>query len=402
MVKLGRENWALKIDVTLLKKKRDELGSMNEQLTHQVEALSRENRELKRELKRTQAVLDCRERELDEACRIYEKLGQTKAVLEVLTKTQRTQQPGGYDRHGADSPVWGSRPGSPSSVRSTRRVAPKSTEREKGRGLPVLSSPSVSTCCSLRHIPRHISTDDEDGDSSEDDSPTPPRTVGGWESEKGSCGSHIEEIEIKSHSSLSQVSAEITPPSSTTSVHTKKGTCQKRILKFNRCEEPDSSDYSSDEEDMFDSDCYGSTASSPNTLTPMTSSPEPNRAYVSGHESNPERMRKLPPLAVPNRASYTGSIELAPIDETPGILNTPNTYRNSMFCNGLGLIEPFDCSASVTDSLFYSNTNTTSYPCRIPIPSTTKSTVQRNRRHLDSTSRMMTAREVLTKKLLKV
>ena len=390
---------------------------MNEQLTQQVEALSRENRELKRELKRTQATLDCRERELDEACRIYEKLGQTKAVLDVLTETQQTQQPGGgggggggggYDRPRVKSPVWGSRSAdSSSSIRRTRWVAPKSSEREKGRGLPILSSPSVSTCCSLRRIPRHISTDDEDGDSSEDDSPTPPppRRVGDWESEKGSYDSDVEEVILKPRSSASWVSAEITPPSSTTtSVHIKKGTCQKRVLKFNRCEEPDSSDYSSGEEDMFDSDCYGSTTSLPNTLTPMTSSPEPNRAYVASGESNLERMRKLPlSSAVPNRAGYTGSMELAPIDETPGILNASTTYQqHPMFCNGLGLIGPFDCSASVAGSLLYDRTNTTSYPSRIPIPSTTKSTVQRKRRHLDPTSRMMTAREVLTKKLLKV
>lgn len=465
MVKIGRENWALKIDVTMLKKKRDELGTMNEKLTRQVETLSRENRQLKRDLTRTKEELEKRERELDEACRMYERLGATSVVLEELSKKQHVQphqqpQHEGYDSEGGNysAPrstvmnVEGSRP-SPylsdlrmpqsasqapeflgPSVCASGRVSPTHSDasttssrieisrsgfqsplpnKNQVLGLRVLSSPSVSTCCSLRRIPipRHVESDSEeehDDSSSGEDMPTPQT---GAESEEetdndsyasDSDSEYQEKYDLKKSNCSPQPAtpkasvarahvAKVTPPSSIASGYTKRGSLRRRILKFNREEEPDTSDDSSEEEDMFDSDLGGSTTSLQRTLTPMTASPEPNKAYIVSEEHYMEWKPRASALAaVAKRVSYTGSVaaDLEPIDE-----QSLPPYHYSML-DDLRQPERICFVASLV-----ANANTCGKKSRIPVPSTTSAVAQRRRKHLDSLSRLMVAKEVLAKKM---
>jgi len=467
MVKIGRENWALKIDVTMLKKKRDELGTMNEKLTRQVETLSRENRQLKRDLARTKEELENRERELDEACRMYERLGATSVVLEELSKKQQAQHHHklpheGYVLEGGNyrasrSPVARVEGSGPSprlsysktpqfasqapeflgpSVCASGRVSPSlsaasTTSARTGisrsglqsplpsknqvLGLPFLSSPSVSTCCSLRRlpIPRHVESDDEEGgdSSSGEDIPTPQ--IGGqsdeeidkdsYTSDSGSEYTAKGDLKMPGcppqlttpRASLARThTAKVTPQSSIASGYTKRGSLRRRILKFNREEEPDTSDDSSEEEDMFDSDAGGSTTSLQHTLTPMTASPEPNRAYLASEANDMERSPRASALAtVAKRVSYTGTVagSLEPIDEQSAL-----PYRYSMF-DGLRLAERIDSAASSVVGV-----NTRGSKSRIPAPSTASAVAQKRRKHLDSLSRLLVSREVLARKMLQV
>jgi len=464
MIKIGRENWALKIDVTMLKKKRDELGTMNEKLTQQVETLSMESRQLKRELTRTKEELERRERELDEACRMYERLGATSVVLEELSRKQQVQhhqQPphDGYILEGGNygaprSPVMkvggGSRlsprlghsktPQSASqapeflgpSVRAGGRVSPTLSNvstvstgisrsglqsplpnKNQVLGLPFLSSPSVSTCCSLRRIPipRHVASEgeEEDDDSSSGEGmPTPQR---GAESEEDTDytsdydSEYQEKDDLKKSNCPAQLAtpkasvaraqaAKVTPPSSIASAYAKRGSLRRRILKFNREEEPDTSDDSSEEEDMFDSDVGGSTTSLQRTLTPMTASPEPHKAYpVTEEHDMGWKPRALALATVAKRVSYTGSVvgDLEPIDEQSVL-----PYRYSMF-DDLRLPERINSAASSVV-----NVNTRGKESRIPVPSTTLAVAQKRRKHLDGLSRLMVVKEVLARKMLQV
>ncbi|KAF8425907.1 hypothetical protein EV426DRAFT_710375 [Tirmania nivea] len=465
MVKIGRENWALKIDVTMLKKKRDELGVMNEKLTWQVETLSRENRQLKRDFTRAKEELEKRERELDEACRMYERLGATSVVLEELSKKQQAQhhqQPphGGYVLEGGNydaprSPVmevdrsrpsprldYSKTPKSASqaseflgpSIRAGVHVSPTpsnvstaSTRTGISRsglqsplpnknqllGLHFLSSPSVSTCCSLRRvpIPRHVASEDEeehDDSSSSGGMPTPQR---GAESEdetdyvSESDSEYQQTDDLKKSNCLPQLATpkasiaranatKVTPPSSIASAYAKRGSLRRRILKFNREEEPDTSDDSSVEEDLFDSDIGGSTISLQRTLTPLTASPEPSKVYLVAEEHDMEWIPRASALTtVTKRVSYSGSTagDLEPIDK-PLVL----PYRYSMF-DGLQLPERINSAASSVV-----NVNTRGNKSRIPVPSTTSAVAQRRRKHLDSLSRLAIAREVLARKMLQV
>lgn len=455
MIKIGRENWALKIDVTMLKKKRDELGDMNEKLTRQVETLSRENRQLKRDLTRTKEELEKRERELDEACRMYERLGATSVVLEELSRKQQVQhhQQPPHERYILEggkysaprSPVMkveGSRPSSRldysktpqstsqapeflgHSVRAGGRVSPTLSDRSttststgiiRSRlqsplpnkhqvlGLAFLSSPSVSTCCSLRRIPvpRHVASEDEEADddsSSGEDMPTPQR---GAESEEGTdytsdSGSGYQEMDDPSSNcppppkvSMARAHASrVTPPSSLTSAYTKRGSLRRKILKFNREEEPDTSDDSSEEEDMFDSDIGGSITSLQHTLTPMTASPEPNKAHFVTGEHDVEWKPRASALAtVAKRVSYTGPVsgDLEPI------------YEQSVLSPMFGDSQIPERINSATSSEV--NVNTPGNKSRIPVPSTTSAVAQR-RRHLDSLSRLVVGKVVLARKTL--
>ncbi|KAF8445377.1 hypothetical protein BGX38DRAFT_1143422 [Terfezia claveryi] len=461
MIKIGRENWALKIDVTMLKKKRDELGTMNEKLTRQVETLSRENRQLKRDLTRTKEELEKRERELDEACRMYERLGATSVVLEELSRKQQVQhhqQPPheGYILEGGkcSAPrshvmrVEGSRssprlgysktPQSTSqapeflgpSVHAGGRVSPTLSDRSttststgisrsrlqsplpnkhQAFGLPFLSSPSVSTCCSLRRIPipRHVASEGEEADddsSSGEDMPTPQR---GPESEEGTdyisvSGSEYQETDDPKSNCPPQLvtpkfivarahASRVTPPSSIASAYTKRGSLRRKILKFNREEEPDTSDDSSEEEDMFDSDIGGSITSLQHTLTPMTASPEPNKAYLVTGEHDVERKPRASALAtVAKRVSYTGPVsgDLEPIDEQSVL----------PYCNPtIGDLQLPERINFPTSSVV--NVNTRGNKSRIPAPSTTSAVAQR-RRHLDSLSRLVVGRVALARKML--
>lgn len=460
MIKIGRENWALKIDVTMLKKKRDELGALNEKLMQQVETLSRENRQLKRDLTRTKEELEKRERELDEACRMYERLGATSVVLEELSKKQQVQHHRqspheGYVLEGGNygalrSPVTkveGSRPSSrlgyPKTLHSASqapeflgpsvcaggRVSPTPSDvsmtstrtgisrsglqsplpsKSQVLGLHFLSSPSVSTCCSLRRIPipRHVASEgEEDGDdsSSGEDMPTPQRGVESEVETDYASDSDSEYHDFKKSYCSPQLAnpkttvarahaAKVTPPSSVASAYTKRGSLRRRILKFNREEEPDTSDDSSEEDDMFDSDAGGSSASLQRTLTPMTASPEPNKAYLASEEHDIEWKARASVLAtVAKRVNYTGSVagDLEPIDEQSVL-----PYRYSM-SDDLRLPERIISASSV-------NVNIRENKSRIPIPSATSAVAQRRRKHLDSLSRLVVVREVLARKMLQV
>ncbi|RPB23259.1 hypothetical protein L211DRAFT_280942 [Terfezia boudieri ATCC MYA-4762] len=361
---------------------------------------------------------------------MYERLGATSVVLEELSRKQQVQhhQQPPHERYILEggkysaprSPVMkveGSRPSSRldysktpqstsqapeflgHSVRAGGRVSPTLSDRSttststgiiRSRlqsplpnkhqvlGLAFLSSPSVSTCCSLRRIPvpRHVASEDEEADddsSSGEDMPTPQR---GAESEEGTdytsdSGSGYQEMDDPSSNS-----------------YTKRGSLRRKILKFNREEEPDTSDDSSEEEDMFDSDIGGSITSLQHTLTPMTASPEPNKAHFVTGEHDVEWKPRASALAtVAKRVSYTGPVsgDLEPI------------YEQSVLSPMFGDSQIPERINSATSSEV--NVNTPGNKSRIPVPSTTSAVAQR-RRHLDSLSRLVVGKVVLARKTL--
>lgn len=455
MDKIGRENWALKFDVTMLKKKRDDLENTNEKLTSQVEALSMENRELKRDLKRTKEELEKRESELDEACRIYERLGQTGAVLAELSKSQaQNHQQSSLDEYtigsGRDysprSPIMKVDRSSPSSrmaftkfphcaqapefdgptVCASGRFSPtpslqstastktgvsrsgfQSPLPNKSNGLPYLASPSVSTCCSLRRIPRHVPSDDEEDEcsSSEDEITTSntSRLEKKYDSEFYGNADREEPRKLRyipEPTTLKRHITKLTPPSSVASICIKRESCR-RVLRYNRENEPDTSDYSSGE-DVFDSDVSVSTTSVPQTPTSMPASPPTTKANLSTNGQAMEWRPRAVALAA-KRISYTGFVDLAPIHERPVMAINTNrlSHRYPMF-DGLNLQERKDSAASsMVNASVVSRCQVRNLKSRIPAPSTT-SVVAKKRKHLDTLSRKVLAKEVMGKHMIKV
>ena len=436
MVKIGRENWALKVDVTLLKRKRDELGTMNEKLTQRVEALSRENLELKRDLKRTKEELKDRESELDDACKMYDQLRQAVAALKDMMREQPrpqgiiTEPQSDSARSPALRPLVRTDTRSPTPLKALYKVSqdtparesPEEVERPAGRASPSHSrhstdtavtaisygtarmrgmsethgsiyprSPSVSTASFCSALPRHIDSDDEDEHKSEQGKSTKHEES---DLESDSADQVSELHKTPGIADQQRFGRNIPAGSNTTGSVKPMRRIYRRVLRFNRCEEPDTSDYSSGDEDVFGSDFGGSDTSSP--LTPMTASPEPNQRYLSlqasakysvdsDQESNITKIQWKKPSSN-KRVSYCSTVDVRSVDRRSVISTTaPSVYR----CPLVDTNKPVTPSKSME----YERDDS-------KIPSPTTSAAQSRRRHLDVISRMITARELLTRKLL--
>ncbi|KAF8473349.1 hypothetical protein BDZ91DRAFT_790120 [Kalaharituber pfeilii] len=417
MVKIGRENWALKIDVTLLKKKRDELGAINEKLVQRVEALSKENKDLKQELKRTEAELKAREGELDEAGRACRKLRKNLVMLKKKLGSQNQGSNGAPDleedskdaysstnsyglertdriaKYGRSSPSIQSRISSLTSQKRSSKSQKNGTIRTNSSSF-CLQPPNISAS-SLCSIPRHVSSDEQDGKCSSDGAVAD-------EGEESSDNRHSDfEYEKNNGRTKAQQDLKLHPREDSDKVSRSDATfsnlrnkpLRRRILKFNRCEEPDTSDSSSGEENFFDSDFAARNTSLP--LTPMTMSPEPSNqsqfpaeqgARKPGSPNSSQNERKPPFL---KRLDFAGSVDVGPIDQRSVVSATvPLTSRYSLFQPGN--------QQSPHSSNSFTRLNECISVSRIPSPCI--NAAQRRRRHLDPLSKLMVAKELLTRK----
>ncbi|KAI5788883.1 hypothetical protein DFH27DRAFT_614475 [Peziza echinospora] len=303
VVKLGKENWALKLDVTLMKQSRDNLTRVNAGLQESVDKLTRETRSVKEDLAEIRSSLKERERELGEAYQMIDKLHDTVAVLREKLKVFKQVPEFFFDK---ESVKYAASPRIPQ-VEESRPVSPAVSE--DGRVSPALSLLSESECGSESSSSagswtrqtgsRSLFSISESSSSASLRSlretqlqqQSQPRSVSPFFGYKATTTTESKYATEKRKLAPLDTAGKNARSSNTTTTHhinmvgqkhTQRIDCDsysnptspRRVLTFNRTEEPDSSDYSSGD-DIFDSEYFEEDY----VRTPHTLSPEPRQNF---------------------------------------------------------------------------------------------------------------------------